>query len=412
MIYVVDAIMGAGKSQSAITYMNEHPDGHFIYITPYVGEAERIKNDCPELRFATPNHVYDTETHSKVAHTRSLIKKGRNVTTTHAAFRLYTDDMIESIREYQYTLIIDEAVAVMSEMEINAGDIELFEKAGVLKKEDDMTYVDGTRQYTGTLLRDLYTKIIHNDLIRIGDNFYCWELCNSVMDAFKDIFVLTYMFEGQDMSCYLKKRQMSYKYIGVKCDGGKFSFSDTTDYMPEYTEHLSEMIHICDVGSLNDIGKRQTSLSSSWYQRIDEDKVAKLKNNMYNFFRNYCHGHSKEVLWTAFKERQDLVAPRGYKDGFIPCTLRATNEYRDRKFLAYCVNVFANPFKKQYLSGIDTGYDDDAYALSNMVQWIWRSQIRDGKEIWIYIPSSRMRNLLIQWIADVENQYKVIMKQG
>ena len=42
--------------------------------------------------------------------------------------------------------------------------------------------------------------------------------------------------------------------------------------------------------------------------------------------------------------------------------------------------------------------DEDAYALSVMVQWIWRSAIRDGDEIYLYIPSSRMRTLLLDWI--------------
>ena len=48
--------------------------------------------------------------------------------------------------------------------------------------------------------------------------------------------------------------------------------------------------------------------------------------------------------------------------------------------------------------------DDDMYALSTMVQWIWRSAIRDGKEIFIYIPSRRMRELLIDWINRVSKE--------
>ena len=43
--------------------------------------------------------------------------------------------------------------------------------------------------------------------------------------------------------------------------------------------------------------------------------------------------------------------------------------------------------------------EEDAYALSELIQWIFRSAIRDGKEIWLYIPSKRMRNLLIDWIG-------------
>ena len=42
--------------------------------------------------------------------------------------------------------------------------------------------------------------------------------------------------------------------------------------------------------------------------------------------------------------------------------------------------------------------DEDAYALSEMLQFIWRSAIRDGKEIWVYLPSVRMRSLLEEWI--------------
>ena len=49
-----------------------------------------------------------------------------------------------------------------------------------------------------------------------------------------------------------------------------------------------------------------------------------------------------------------------------------------------------------YAHGIEA--DDDIYALSIMVQWIWRSAIRDGDEIYIYVPSKRMRELLIGWI--------------
>ena len=39
MIQVCDAIMGTGKSSAAITYMNEHKEEKFIYITPYLEEA-------------------------------------------------------------------------------------------------------------------------------------------------------------------------------------------------------------------------------------------------------------------------------------------------------------------------------------------------------------------------------------
>ena len=48
--------------------------------------------------------------------------------------------------------------------------------------------------------------------------------------------------------------------------------------------------------------------------------------------------------------------------------------------------------------------NEDMYALSTMIQWIWRSAIRDGKDINIYIPSKRMRTLLVDWINTVSKE--------
>ena len=33
-----------------------------------------------------------------------------------------------------------------------------------------------------------------------------------------------------------------------------------------------------------------------------------------------------------------------------------------------------------------------------MLQWLWRSALRDGKHIILYIPSKRMRDLLKAWL--------------
>ncbi|MNV94303.1 hypothetical protein D3C71_1890860 [compost metagenome] len=46
------------------------------------------------------------------------------------------------------------------------------------------------------------------------------------------------------------------------------------------------------------------------------------------------------------------------------------------------------------------------YALSELIQWIWRSSIRkdirnkNKGDVWIYIASLRMLNLFIDWLND------------
>ena len=136
-------------------------------------------------------------------------------------------------------------------------------------------------------------------------------------------------------------------------------------------------------------------------KKKDAPLIEKLKNNVYNYFTNKYASKSNEVLWTTFKEFMNKVKGKGYTSGFLSYNIRATNEFRDRKYLAYCVNVFLNPVYKQYFYAHGFEIDEDNFALSEMVQWIWRSAIRDGKEISVYVPSKRMREMLFAWIEDV-----------
>lgn len=42
---------------------------------------------------------------------------------------------------------------------------------------------------------------------------------------------------------------------------------------------------------------------------------------------------------------------------------------------------------------------DDIYALSEMLQFLWRFQIRRHDPVNLYIPSQRMRGLLKVWLS-------------
>ena len=163
------------------------------------------------------------------------------------------------------------------------------------------------------------------------------------------------------------------------------------------------MIHILDNEKMNKVGEENKALSVSWFQgQHDDEATNKIKKNLNNYFRNICRAKSSECLWTTFKSEQSKIEGKGYKDGFLPVNAKAMNNYADRKSIAYIANRFVNP-KLTYLCA-DNGdsFDQDAFATSEMVQFIWRSAIRRGEPIQIYIPSSRMRRLLEKWID--ENQ--------
>jgi hypothetical protein len=104
-------------------------------------------------------------------------------------------------------------------------------------------------------------------------------------------------------------------------------------------------------------------------------------------------------MWTTFKDYQPKIKGDGVSSkNFIAINARATNDFADKRYLAYVVNRYLHPSFLQFFAQQDIHVNQDNFALSELVQWIWRSAIRNGEKIYIYIPSERMRGLLQNWL--------------
>lgn len=403
MVNVCDAIMGNGKSQSAITYMNEHSDQKFIYITPYLEEAARIKHACPHLHFAEPSNRIKEYGFKKHVHTAALIKEGRNIATTHQAFKGYTQEMLDQIRSFGYTLIVDENVDVLERYSAKAEDIQMLVDTGYVI-DNNGTYSLSGKEYTGSWGRELINTLRFRELIRLSadgnETLFYWVLPPDLFLSFKDVFILTYLFKSQSIHHFLEICHIPYRYIGIERidQGNGYRFTeDLPGYTPEYVKHLGDMIHIVDHKKLNEIGANRFALSMNWYK--GKEDVKRLKDHLYNLYTNiWKKVPAKNRLWGTYKAEQNRLRGKGYTKAFLIFNAKATNEYRDKDHLAYLSNVFMNTNEKIFYQSRGVEVDDDMYALSVMVQWIWRSAIRDGKPIYIYVPSKRMRTLLQNWI--------------
>lgn len=64
---------------------------------------------------------------------------------------------------------------------------------------------------------------------------------------------------------------------------------------------------------------------------------------------------------------------------------------------------FTSPIIKQFFRERDIVVNEELYALSELLQWVFRSQLRDGKPIDLYLPSRRMREILETWIESDTN---------
>jgi hypothetical protein len=159
------------------------------------------------------------------------------------------------------------------------------------------------------------------------------------------------------------------------------------------------LVNILDHDKLNQIGEMDGSLSMGWYSRNkDNVLMQQLKNNLGNYFKNYTKTQSRLNLWTTFKEFKTVLSGKGYTKGYLSSNMRATNDYKDRTAVAYCINKYFNPYIKNFFISNSININEDAYALSEMIQWIFRSAIREDMPIQAYIPSKRMRELFENWL--------------
>lgn len=420
-IKVIDAMMGAGKTTAMLNYVNAAPmSQHFIFVTPFLTEGERINAYCPARHFQTPEayddpeHPGNAEPRSKLIDFKSFLRHQQNIVTTHALFERIDAEAAQLIADGNYTLIMDEVANVISKYEISPYDARILNRKCLVDAQGQLSWNPEESQYWG--------DFIHHK--QMCDRGWLWRYNDSVLISllpphlftiFHQVFIMTYMFHAQFQRGYFEMFHLPYEIwhvTGNSPDTYRITRKPTL-YVPG---DLKSLIHICQDKKLNAIGAGEYALSSGWYERnADGQNMKQLKNNVYNYFRHAMGCHVEDALWTSYrkkpelyekncKERPPYFVPKSYATDFLSCNARATNEYRTRTVCAYAINRFPTPEINNFLANWNIKIDRNAWALSEMLQWIWRSAIRDGKEIWLYIPSERMRNLLQDWIDEVTTE--------
>lgn len=385
-IYVVDEIMGKGKTSAALNYINNSDNTErFIYISPYLTEVDRVKEYCACKEFKEPK-VYGT----KLQGLKHLLKQNENIVTTHALFYLFDVEIIELIKTQEYTLIMDEVVDVVFPFYVSPDDAKTLEKY-TYTENNVLKWKQEYKDYVGKFTKEK-NMCETNSLVKHKDKLL-WLFPIHIFTSFKEIYVLTFLFNAQVQRCYYDYYNLEYEYRYVKgYSPDTYEFTNTSSTLPD----ISPLIKIYE-GKINNIGEKDFSLSKKWYKYND---LSQLQKNTFNYFNNILHSRSSNNIWTTFKHYKQDVSGKGYTKGFVSSNMRATNKYRDRSSVAYLINKYFNPVVKQFFEQNNIEMDEQGYALSEMLQFIWRSCIRDGKPINLYLPSKRMRNILKNWLEE------------
>ena len=410
-IEVIDEAMSCGKTMGLIKWMKDNPQNKYLYVSPMLDEVEnRIPDECESLEFVSPNTL---EHRTKSDHLLELLKEGHNISFTHSLFTDLTREHLYWINIRGYVLVIDEEVSFIEKYDkYTLGDIVSLEEQGLIEiDENDL----GRVKWKWDNMRD-NTK--YTPLRRMCDlqMVYCSKRDRDMMvihlpieliTSAARVIVSTYLYEGSIMHKFMEMKNIESK-----------PFKNTIDLCKTTQEvkHLAKnKIHwIPDTRTVKKV--RGYRLTTTWW---DKDATPEQLKSVDAAIKSVCRasGHSKEhVMWTVpksatkgasltKKERKRKrnnrsISVLGYSHGdcYVSCNAKATNNYSNKRVLVHAYNRHPPQVVRAYLEDYGFPIDIDQYALSELVQWVWRSAIRNKEDIQISILSNRMRDLFIDWL--------------
>jgi hypothetical protein len=402
-----------------------------IYITPYLDEVERIITSCAERQFVQPDSRVGRG--SKMRHLLQLISQNVNIASTHALFINIDNEFVRLLREKKYILILDEVfqtinryntfVANTTLQSVNDNDMKFFMEKGLISLNDDYQ-LEWNQENTLELYSTFIGMIQRGLLYYVNNRLLLWSFPIEVFrpGIFEEIYILTYRFESQIQYYYYSYFDLQYdKYYVVETEDGYDIRQGEMDET-KWKEMLRERIHIFENERMNsfadsylEYAKKQSAgysrkyvenskfiksiLSKTWYEN-NQEQYEVLRKHLQNFYK-LIEGDASLRLWTCFKFNVNDLSNRKVTDKhWLASNARATNEYKDKTLLAYMINKYIDPFYLSFFKNKGIEVNQDEYAISEMLQWIFRSAIREEKDIYIYIPSERMRTLLKQFLND------------
>lgn len=415
-IRVVDAMPGTGKTTWMFKYMQENRLNKWIFVSPYLDEVGdgyskgRIQKELPECGFKSPSDVP-----SKTASFLKLIEEGQNVAITHSLFTQFNPSIALKLRDKGYHIIIDETIDLVSFYEDFCKDDILTLRMAELVIVGDKGRLEWNHNkwpnYKG---RDEPIKNLCDlgCLWLYGEDVLIQRIPPAILLACESVTILTYMFSSSMMRYWMDLNSLHYEYIhpeGIRPDSEIMSIVRDNINIILPPKGIQDMHYYKD--SQGRERYRLGTFNSTWYQNTfqhNKEVFDKMRDSMVYICRTQMKG---KVFWTTFKDYKDLLEGTGYKrarrneDGnllspFVPKNMRASNEYRSYNNCLYTINIYPNGSIEGHLRSFGIDVDRDSFALSELIQFVFRGSIRQHLPMNLCILSDRMRGLFTEWLEE------------
>lgn len=403
-VTIVDKPCGFGKTNLMLESFRA--DRKYLVVTPLLTEVDRVL-DKAYVEFVQPE--VDENNDTKMDSLKELLASGVNIVTTHKLFTAITTilkDDPDLLADYE--IIIDEVLSVIEdrggkalsktslhEFYLDTGYVTIADNGLVTPTPKWDNNVADT---SDTLRASIYKEAKSGCLYYFNDKFFLWVLPERLVTSGMKVTIYTFLAEGTLMDHYLRK-------FGVARVHQK-----STAELEEFRQILQEHLTVCSIPSLEKMkfsATGQTKLNAK-----DKGLVAgalkKLRERQLKYVPvdNILVTCAK-VNWYKNVHTEKGTGPFSYRTSLLSAswianTTRGTNDYMHCSHAIYLWDQHPNPAFTQWLGISDQKEFADAYALSELIQWLMRTRLRDRKavdrSVTLYMPSPRMRKLLEDFI--------------
>jgi len=412
-IRIIDKPCGSGKTTAMIEGFE--PEKKYLVIVPLLTEVDRIIEQSTNVKFVQP-HEYDNSIGTKYASLEEHLINGRNVVSTH---QLYEDlvPLAKAGLLASYHIIIDEVPKVIdakvdkSQTSINrfyieTGFMEVVGSSGLVRPTQK--WIEAQNDVSDTLSPKILKSAMTDCLYLQDNSAFLRVLPQPLLEVGLSFTVMTYKAEGSMLVAYLRK-------LGLP-----FVIERDNELEKKFREKAAELVTVEDISAISSSTKPKIGLSFNKQKEGMKNKsyCSKVTNALKNLRgRKLQNVDAENILITCAKDawkREALKKAANdnkYKPGpfaqnsrlwescWIPNTTRGTNDFAHCSHLIYLFDQYPNPFVTKWLGTFSKEFAD-AYALTELIQWVWRSRVRKGEPITVYLPSQRMFSVFESWLKN------------
>ena len=401
-VTIRDYPCGSGKTTSMIEGFRS--DRKYLVIVPLLTEVDRVVEWSKSTPFQQP-HANDNNAPTKTESLESMVLQGQNIAATHSLFeRLVPLARQGLLRDYD--IIIDEVPEVVrsvsskskvsiEEFYLNTGYMTVDTKTGLVRPTNKWWSMRD--DVDDTLSTTILTYANTGCLYLLEGHLFIWAMPKELLTAGRTTTILTYKSEGSVLSSYLKKLDVPVEV------------ANDNQLEEAFRKKAAELIIIKDIPALSRLSLSHSGqlagMPNSNYCRTVVNALKNLRG------RQLKDVPAEKILITCAKDgwykSGDKTAAGPFASGsklfqganWVAKVTRGTNDYAHCSHLIYLYDQHMNPYVARWLEDNSRAFDD-AYALTELIQWVWRSSVRNGQSITLYLPSPRMRQLMEEWLSD------------